>query len=114
MDNSSNIRNLNYYQILGVSIDAPKESIRRSWLLLIKKYHPDKMKNLTEEQYIINSKKAIAINSAWDTLKDDKKRYKYDIDNKLRVAKCGICGKLGNLVFKNENVVALCPGCYLN
>jgi hypothetical protein len=47
----------------------------------------------------------------WTVLKDEKKRYIYDIENELRIAKCGICGGEGNLRSKNNNVVALCDSC---
>ena len=109
MSISSN--NQTHYEVLGVSIDSPIESIRRSWLLRIKKYHPDNIISTTQEERLEQEKKAVKINNAWDVLKDEKKRYIYDIENELRIAKCGICGGEGNLRSKNNNVVALCNSC---
>ena len=108
---SFSTNNQNHYEVLGVSVDSPLESIRRSWLLRIKKYHPDNILLKNEEGRLEQEKKAVQINNAWDILKDDKKRYKYDIENELRVAKCGLCGNEGRLRAKNNNVLALCDNC---
>ena len=62
--------NSNYYEILGVSKNASQDEIKRAYYTLSKKYHPD-----------VNSKTANLfrnITDAYNTLKDDKKRKKYD------------------------------------
>jgi curved DNA-binding protein CbpA len=113
MENLTNIYIENYYQILGVSVNAPYESIRKAWLIKIKKCHPDRNITLNDIQLQDISKKAEKINTAWNILKDESKRYKYDLDNRLRRAKCGICGAEGFLSFKNNLVVALCNQCFI-
>ncbi len=62
-----------YYEILGVSKDASKEEIRRAYLELARKYHPDKTggDKAAEE-------KLKEINAAYDTLKNPEKRKEYD------------------------------------
>jgi len=112
MENLTIINNQNYYQILGISVNAPLESIRKAWLIKIKKCHPDANVSASLEQLNHISKKAEIINTAWNTLKDEKKRYKYDLEHKLRVAKCTICGSEGFLSYRNNLVVALCSLCF--
>jgi curved DNA-binding protein CbpA len=113
MENLTNIYKENYYQILGVSVNAPYESIRKAWLIKIKKCHPDRNLTLNDIELQNISKKAEIINSAWGILKDESKRYKYDLENRLRRAKCGICGTEGFLSYKNNLVVALCDQCFI-
>lgn len=62
-----------YYELLGVSRDASAEEIRKAYLKLAHKYHPDKTggDKAAEE-------KLKEINQAYDTLKNSDKRAKYD------------------------------------
>lgn len=66
------VKNMNYYEILGVSVDATSKEIREAYLKLVKKYHPDIYKGEDAEE------KIKAINIAYDTLFDSKKRKIYD------------------------------------
>jgi molecular chaperone DnaJ len=61
-----------YYNILGVSKDASKEDIKKSYKKLAKKYHPDLNKNGDAET------KFKEINEAVSVLADDQKRAQYD------------------------------------
>ena len=64
----------NYYKILNVEYDALPEDIKKSYISLAKKYHPDTTvldKNEAE-------KTMKEINLAYDTLSDAKKRAEYD------------------------------------
>ncbi len=61
--------NKNYYQILGISKDAPQEEIKKAYRKLAHKYHPDKGGD---------EKKFKEINEAYQTLSDQKKRSQYD------------------------------------
>ncbi len=60
-----------YYKILNVKNDATEEEIRRSWIELMKSYHPDKV----GPDGLDISKK---INEAYEVLGDIKKRDIYD------------------------------------
>jgi DnaJ-class molecular chaperone len=61
----------NYYQILGIPINASKQTIRSSYLTLAKKYHPDTNHTGDCEQFKL-------VNKAYETLYDESKRQIYD------------------------------------
>jgi DnaJ-class molecular chaperone len=65
----------NYYQILEVKTTATSAEIKKSYRLLSKRYHPDVNSNIDSEE---NFKK---ISEAYETLSDDKKRIKYNLEN---------------------------------
>ena len=62
-----------YYGLLGVSKDASQDEIRKAYLKLAHKYHPDKTggDKAAEE-------KLKEVNEAYDTLKNPEKRKAYD------------------------------------
>ncbi len=62
-----------YYEILGVTRDASQDDIRKAYLNLARKYHPDKTGGDKEGE-----KKLKEINEAYDTLKNPEKRSQYD------------------------------------
>jgi DnaJ-class molecular chaperone len=64
----------NYYNILGVSIDASEEDIRKAFRKLAFKYHPDK--NIGQEKAA--EEKFKDINEAYGVLSDVAKRRHYD------------------------------------
>ena len=67
-----------YYDVLGVSKEASQDDIRKAYLALAKKHHPDKTggDKAAEE-------KLKEINNVYDTLKNPEKRKQYDamLDN---------------------------------
>lgn len=63
------------YQILGVSQSATKEEIQKAFRTLAKIYHPDLNPDNVEIE-----KKFKAINEAYEILKDEEKRKKYDAE----------------------------------
>src|SRR2546426_32319 len=62
----------NYYAILGVSIDADSDTIKRAYRQLARRYHPD----LAGPEGALHMKR---INRAYDVLSDPQKRLQYDI-----------------------------------
>ncbi len=62
-----------YYQVLGVARDAPAEEIRRAYLKLAHKYHPDKTGGDKAAE-----DKLKRVNEAYDVLKNADKRKEYD------------------------------------
>ena len=61
----------NYYEILGVEMDASPEEIKKNFRELAKKTHPDKTKENSEEEMI-------KINKAYEVLSDEISKEKYD------------------------------------
>ena len=77
----------NYYDILGVTEDASKDTIRKAFKEIAKKEHPDRGGD---------ESKFKEANEAYDTLKDSKKRQEYDT-----VRKFGQPGTGGNFSFRS-------------
>lgn len=67
----------NYYEILKVSKEATQQEIRKAYINLAQKLHPDKVK--PEEREKAN-KIFIQIKTAYNTLSDEKKKKEYDRD----------------------------------
>ncbi|KNC52609.1 DnaJ protein [Thecamonas trahens ATCC 50062] len=61
------------YDVLGVEPDTPTPKIRKAYMKLAKKYHPDR--NPGDEEA---AEKMKEISAAWDVLQDDEKRAQYD------------------------------------
>lgn len=62
-----------YYSILGVDKKASTEEIKKAYRKLVKKYHPD-----SGESNSKSKEKFQEISEAYEVLKDDEKRKKYD------------------------------------
>lgn len=67
-----------YYKILGVSKSSNSKDIRKAYLNLTKKYHPDKQGSLSEDEQKKVHEKMSEINEAYEYLSDDGKRNEYD------------------------------------
>ncbi len=65
----------NYYKILGVTKSATKAEIKKNRDILIKKYHPDRLKISEKSRGSMMIQK---INDAYNVLNDSKKRAIYD------------------------------------
>ena len=68
---------ITYYEILEVSRMASKEVITKAYKVLVRKYHPDLEQDETKKEEA--KEKMVKINEAYETLSDDIKREKYDI-----------------------------------
>lgn len=71
-----------YYQILEIPNNASIKDIKNQFKKLSKKYHPDLNNHLGEEEKKANSDKFVVIVTAYDTLKDIKKKKQYDLQLK--------------------------------
>ena len=65
----------NYYQILGVSSDADATQIRAAYVVLLKRYHPDRANAPDVPE---NGPQIQRIITAYRTLKDPRSRARYD------------------------------------
>lgn len=63
---------MNYYEILGISLNATQEEIKKAYRRMAKKYHPDMNPDID------TTEKMKEINTAYDTLSDIEKRKAYD------------------------------------
>lgn len=63
----------NYYQILGIRFTASQSEIKKAYRNLMKKYHPDMVKNNKADQ-----KRLQEIMEAYKVLSDKKERKRYD------------------------------------
>ncbi len=63
----------NYYQILGIRFNASQSEIKKAYRNLIKKYHPDVIKNSKSDR-----KKLQEIMEAYKVLSNEKERKRYD------------------------------------
>ena len=61
----------NYYEILEVPRDATPDEIKKKFRELVKKTHPDKTKENSEEEMV-------ELNKAYEVLSDKERREKYD------------------------------------
>ena len=73
-----------YYDVLGISRNASKDEIKKSFRKLARQYHPDVSTETNAEQ------KFKEINEAYEVLSDDQKRQRYD-----RYGHAGVQGAAG-------------------
>ena len=60
-----------YYKMLGIDRDATQEEIKKKFRELVKKTHPDKTREDSEEEMA-------ELNKAYEVLSDEERREKYD------------------------------------
>lgn len=61
----------NYYEVLGLSPDASDVDIRKAYIKLARKYHPDHNNNQED-------RRMIELNQIWDVLSHPDKKREYD------------------------------------
>ena len=59
---------MNPYEVLGVSENADEETIKKAYKELVKKYHPDKLNNLSEREISYATEKFRKIKNAYESL----------------------------------------------
>lgn len=69
----------NYYEVLNVPKDATPEQIKKSFLALVTKYHPDVYTGDKDYAEQFTSE----LTEAYSVLKDEQKRHDYDIENRV-------------------------------
>ena len=65
---------MDYYEILNIPQNASPKDIRKNYLLLSKKYHPDKNKGSKQSEDLFKQ-----ISEAYTILSDPQKRLYYDL-----------------------------------
>ncbi len=73
-----------YYEVLGVSRDAPTDEIRRAYLVLARQHHPDFHSSSGETSVQSAEERMREINLAWQVLGDEAGRAAYDRSLGLR------------------------------
>ncbi|MBA6349641.1 J domain-containing protein [Colwellia sp. BRX8-9] len=61
---------VDYFEVLGLSIEAAPDEIRSAYKKKIKEYHPDKVSKFGEKIRVVAEKEAKKINNAYFTLKE--------------------------------------------
>lgn len=75
---------MTYYEVLGVSRDAPVDEIRRAYLVLARQHHPD-FHSATGDTSVQSAEERMReINLAWQVLGDESGRAAYDRSLGLR------------------------------
>ncbi len=64
-----------YYEVLGVDRNAPKEEVKRAYRTLAKQYHPDMAQGMGKK---VAEEKFKELSEAYEVLMDDEKRALYD------------------------------------
>ncbi|MBY0356796.1 MAG: J domain-containing protein [Candidatus Obscuribacterales bacterium] len=76
-----------YYQILGLETDVSAIEIKRAYRRLVKIEHPDlDHRNKSESERLSATESMLALNVAYETLMDKRRRAQYDLTIGLAVA----------------------------
>ncbi len=74
-----NVRQMDYYQLLAVTRDAPAERIKEAYFAASRKYHPDRVPGATNSEIKQKANYIFAeLNDAFEVLSDELKREKYE------------------------------------
>lgn len=67
----------NYFDVLGIPINASYDTIKKAYLSAANKCHPDKTERLSPDLIKLASLKMAQLNDIWETLRDDANRTAY-------------------------------------
>ncbi|CUM68046.1 uncharacterized protein PRCAT00005761001 [Priceomyces carsonii] len=82
-----NSNGVSFYELLELPANATIKDVKAQFKKLSKKYHPDLNSHLPPDDKEKNSSKFVLIVTAYDTLKDAKKRKQYDMTLKGQAGK---------------------------
>jgi curved DNA-binding protein CbpA len=83
-------RKSNYYEILAVKKDASESDIKKSYMKMIRDFHPDKYYHTPDKNFIQQLHSILLLlNRAYDVLKDKKKREEYNKELEFQARRAG-------------------------
>lgn len=69
---------MTHYEVLGVEEGAPAAEVRRAYVRLARRHHPDFFVDADESSRVEAERRMRAINEAWAVLGDEQRRRTYD------------------------------------
>lgn len=74
---------INYFRVLGVKSNASEDEIKKAYRRLSNKFHPDKLRDASEETLEFAAKELQKVKEAYDVLSDAKRRAAFikDLNN---------------------------------
>ena len=79
----------NYYETLGVSRNADRESIRKAYIAIARASHPDRQASEGKRRSAAEAR-IRAVNTAWNVLSDPTRRRDYDLSDRRPPPPSGI------------------------
>jgi DnaJ domain len=75
---------VNHYEVLGVQGDVSPGALRRAYLELARRHHPDRQAGEDQQARRVSDERMRQINSAWQVLGDPARRAAYDVQLRER------------------------------
>ena len=82
---------MTHYEVLGVDRTADGEAVRRAYLGLARRHHPDLHSSASPDERRRHAERMAAVNAAWEVLGDASRRRHYDdeLDAEAEIAGAG-------------------------